>query len=309
MNRRHITVALVALSFGIVGATAAKKPASEKKPWTDHYYTVSDGTKLHYVEMGKGTPVILIHGAGGSAVGNWFSNGIAPALADTNRVIGIDMRGHALSEDGPPGGRTKMAQDVLEFMEQQGIEKAHIGGYSMGGGITLSLLLSNPEKFITAHFGGSGIGETEEWRAKVPADKEGQGSQEEKARAEYYRIQAERAQERGTEVGNNPADFRRMRERANQASDEETQRARAEYMARRAKQLEALDLTEIKFPVLAVNGEYDRPMAKTHRMWRELDNFTNIVLPDCGHLSAVMEGFVPDAYVQGLAHFIKDNNP
>src|SRR5262245_43735904 len=148
-----------ALLLGL-GVLALGDARGEGQAWTDHYYTVSDGTKLHYVEMGKGTPVILIHGAGGSAVGNWFSNGIAAAMADTNRVIGIDMRGHALSEAGPPGGRSKMAQDVLEFMQQQKIEKAHIGGYSMGGGITLSLLTTHPEKFITAHFGGSGLGET-----------------------------------------------------------------------------------------------------------------------------------------------------
>src|SRR5215472_10072490 len=107
--------------------------------WTDHTFATSDGTKLHYVEMGAGTPVILIHGAGGSAVGNWFANGIAPRLARTNRVIGIDMRAHGLSEDGPPGGRAKMADDVIEFMDAQGFKKAHIAGYSMGGGVTLSL--------------------------------------------------------------------------------------------------------------------------------------------------------------------------
>ena len=28
--------------------------------WTDGHYTVADGTRLHYVEMGRGTPVILI---------------------------------------------------------------------------------------------------------------------------------------------------------------------------------------------------------------------------------------------------------
>jgi|RhiMethySRZTD1v2_1073278.scaffolds.fasta_scaffold3242348_1 hypothetical protein len=31
-------------------------------------------------------------------------------------------------------------------------------------------------------------------------------------------------------------------------------------------------------PMLAINGEYDRPNARTHRMWRELNNFTNVVV-------------------------------
>lgn len=202
-----------------------------------------------------------------------------------------------------------MAQDVLEFMQQQKIEKAHIGGYSMGGGITLSLLTTHPEKFITAHFGGSGIPETAEWRDKIPKDKEGEAPQEAKARAEYQRIQAERAAARGTEIGNNTRDIARTRANQLAANTEEAQRQREEAARRREQQLAALDLKKIKIPVLAVNGDYDRPYAKTHRMWRELDNFTNVVLPDYGHLSAVMPGFVPQQYIDSLANFIKNNNP
>jgi imidazoleglycerol phosphate synthase glutamine amidotransferase subunit HisH len=61
--------------------------------------------------------------------------------------------------------------------------------------------------------------------------------------------------------------------------------------------------------VLAVNGEYDRPFAKTHRMWRELDNFTNVVLPGHGHLSAVMAGFIPQAYIDAVEDFVSNHNP
>jgi pimeloyl-ACP methyl ester carboxylesterase len=266
---------------------------------------VSDGTKLHYVEMGKGTPVILIHGAGGSAVGNWFNNGIAPALAPTNRVIGIDMRGHALSEAGPPNGRANMAKDVLEFMAQQGIEKAHIGGYSMGGGVTLGILATNPEKFISANFGGSGIGEVGEWRDKIPPDKEGQDPEAAKAQALYRGARAAR----GEEIGNNAADIARRFGAGEGRSAEDMQAFRQAAERRRAAMLEGIDLTAIRFPVLAINGEFDRPRAKTHRMWRELPNFTNVVLPGKGHLSAVMAGLIPQQYIDSMVHFIRSNEP
>ncbi len=282
-------------------STATAQP----EPWTHHYYTVSDGTKLHYVEMGKGTPVILIHGAGGSAVGNWFNNGIAPALAPTNRVIGIDMRGHALSEAGPPNGRANMAKDVLEFMAQQGIEKAHIGGYSMGGGVTLGILATNPEKFISASFGGSGIGEVGEWRDKIPPDKEGQDPEAAKAQALYRGARAAR----GEEVGNNAADIARRFGAGEGRSAEDMQAFRQAAERRRAAMLEGIDLTAIRFPVLAINGEFDRPRAKTHRMWRELPNFTNVVLPGKGHLSAVMAGLIPQQYIDSMVHFIRSNEP
>lgn len=269
--------------------------------WADHYFTTSDGTRLHYVEMGRGTPVILIHGAGGSAVGNWFANGVAPRLAKSNRVIGIDMRAHGLSEAGPPDGRSKMAADVIAFMDAQGIGKAHIAGYSMGGGVTLALLVDHADRFITAGFHGSGVAEVGEWRDQVPADKHGVDPEAAEARAAY---QAARA-ERGEEIGNDAA-----ASAARTPEQEAKARARSEAMAKRREALLArLDLTRIRFPVMAINGEFDFPLAKTHRLWRELDDFTNLVLPGKGHLSAVMAGFIPPAYIDGMAAFIERNNP
>ena len=76
-----------------------------------------------------------------------------------------------------------------------------------------------------------------------------------------------------------------------------------------AAMLEGLDLTAIRFPVLAINGEYDRPRAKTHRRWRELASFTNVVLPGKGHLSASMAGWIPQQYVDSRVHFIRSHEP
>ncbi len=281
---------------------SATLAAARPDAWTDHSFVTSDGTRLHYVEMGQGAPVILIHGAGGSAVGNWFANGIAPRLAKTNRVIGIDMRGHGLSEEGPPGGRARMANDVVEFMDQQGVAKAHIAGYSMGGGVTLTLLVEHPERFITAGFHGSGVGETAEWQGRVPKDKEGGDPEAAAARAAYQAAQAAR----GQEIGNNAADLAR---RGGGLSEDEQRARMAEMAKRREALLERLDLATVKFPVMAINGEFDRPLAKTHRLWRELDDFTNLVLPGKGHLSAVMKDFIPEAYIDGMAAFIARNNP
>lgn len=87
---------------------------------TESYSAAADGTEIHSVEAGEGTPVIVSLGAGGSAIGNWSVNGIAPALAPTNRVIGIDVRAHGLGEAGPEESRRRrMPTDVLEFMRQQ----------------------------------------------------------------------------------------------------------------------------------------------------------------------------------------------
>jgi pimeloyl-ACP methyl ester carboxylesterase len=273
---------------------------TEQANWTEGFFTVEDGTKLHYAEMGAGTPVILIHGAGGSAIGNWFINGIAPALAATNRVIGIDMRGHGLSEAGPKGGRRHMAADVIAFMDAHGIDKAHIGGYSMGGFVTAGILAAAPDRFITASFGGSGLVETDEWADRLPADRDGAAPEESKAQATFRSNREVPGQEVGNARRDEPATADAP---APPAVDPRQMRVRQQELAA------AIDLPAITFPVLAINGEFDRPYAKTHRLWRQLRNFTNVVLPDKGHLSAVMRGFIPQEYIDAMVKFITSNNP
>lgn len=289
-----------------VATAEAGKPAAPPMRYPDGFWVVKDGTKLHYVHAGSGVPVILIHGARGSAVGSWFSNGIAPEIAKTNHVYALEMRGHGLS-GGSNNGHGNMADDVIEFMDQMGIKKAHIGGYSMGGAITLQVLMKAPERFITACFQGAGAPETKEWRAKIPADVEGKDPDEDRANA----IAAERRAAKGEQVGN---DFgHRMREGKGPwfggATGRRARAAMMEMQKRQESQFADLDLKAIDFPVMSINGEFDRPNMRTHRFWRELRNFTNLVLPGKGHLTAMMAGFIPDAYVYGYAAFIAANNP
>jgi pimeloyl-ACP methyl ester carboxylesterase len=264
--------------------------------WSDHTWVASDGTKLHYVEMGEGDPVLLLHGAGGSAVGNWFANGIAPALAATHRVIGLDQRGHGLSEDGPRSGTGMMAKDVVELLDSFGYERAHIGGYSMGGAVTLALMTRHPERFLSAHFGGSGIPETTEFAGSIPPDPEGGDPEAKAAQSAYNQVQ----RERGAEVVNGAGTGAgRIVELLRNMTDEQ----RADMARAQQERADRIDLSPITFPVLAVNGEFDGWRAKTHRMWRELPDFTNVVLPGKGHLSAVMPGFIPQAYVDAMVAF------
>jgi pimeloyl-ACP methyl ester carboxylesterase len=240
--------------------------------------------------MGQGTPVILLHGAGGSGEGNWMRNGIGPALAKTNRVIALDQRGHAYTDEG--GGLSKMPQDVLELMNHLGIEKAHIGGFSMGGAVTASLLATNPEKFITAHFGGSGLGETTEWSDALPPEPEGEDVLSDQARADYQAAQANRA---ATMDAMNRL-FDPMRAAAEQA--EEVLPAERE-----------LDLPAVDFPILVVVGEYDRPFGRTHRFYREAYDYRRVILRGKDHLGSVMAGSIPQRYIDVMAEFIAANNP
>ncbi len=84
---------------------------------------------------------------------------------------------------------------------------------------------------------------------------------------------------------------------------------RSEFLARQRALSASIDLAALEFPIIAINGEYDRPYSKTHRLWREARNFTSVVLPGKGHLSAIMRGFIPQEYVDAMVAFITTNNP
>ncbi|MEW6206738.1 MAG: alpha/beta hydrolase [Acidobacteriota bacterium] len=290
MMRRNI------FSIALFVAIAAVAIPAQEKP-SHNFFKTSDGIKIHYMVKGKGVPVILIHGYTGSAEGNWFSNGIADALAKNHMVIAIDCRNHGRSDKPQPMGPGR-AEDVIELMDHLKIQKAHFHGYSMGGGIVGRLMALIPDRFITAGFGGSGIQETDpEWRAKLPKDKEGRDPQEDEASA---RLRAKRAADLGITV----------EELAKQLQQrQEQQRAALAAAARTQPAGPQLDLTKITFPVMAINGEFDRPLAKTVRMHRELRNFTNVVLPGKSHLTAIMAGYMPQEYLETVVKFINANDP
>lgn len=294
-----LATALVVAPLGNVAVTTAATSQEAELPnmpmapggWEDKTWTHPDGTRFHYIEMGEGTPVILIHGSGGTAF-NWMANGLGYRLAQTNKVYAIDMRGHAqtVGSDGLRQARTpNMDLDVLAFMDAMGIEKAHIGGFSMGGGITANLLARAPERFITAHFGGSGPREADEYADAVPADPEGPAPLDVEARRLYEERQAAEAARAGV---NN--------------ADEET--LSSDPVPERVARPD-LDLTQIDIPILAVVGEFDRPYSRTHRLWREAPNFQRVILRNRGHLSSYMAGLTPVLYGDALTNFIASHNP
>ena len=100
--------------------------------------------KHHYIEKGEGFPLILLHGNGENC--SYFEHQMEP-LARHFRVIAIDTRGHGQTPRGTAHFNIRQfAQDLLEFMDEHGIEKAHILGFSDGGNIAMVFALTHPER-------------------------------------------------------------------------------------------------------------------------------------------------------------------
>jgi pimeloyl-ACP methyl ester carboxylesterase len=263
------------------------KDAEKRKPVKD-YFTTSDGIRIHYMQLGsEGSYVVLIHGFTANQYGTWYANGIMDALAVNHRVVTLDCRNHGRS-DKPEPGKPGIPSDVIELMDLLKIEKAHIHGFSMGGSITAQLLASHPERFITASFGGSGIREVDpEWLKRVPPDNE-DVDPEEVAAMRLLRINA--AMDRGM---------------SREEAEKEADRPREPLPPRPPIQI---DLSKVQIPVMAINGEFDHPYEKTFRLWRELNDFTNVILPGKSHLTSIAPAYIPKEYPASLVRFINSND-
>ena len=99
--------------------------------------------QLNFKKSGNGPPLIILHGLFGSA-DNWLS--IAKGLEDQFTVYLVDQRNHGDSGHHKEWNYEVMSKDLGEFMEDEGLEKAHLMGHSMGGKTTMTLALTHPEK-------------------------------------------------------------------------------------------------------------------------------------------------------------------
>lgn len=97
---------------------------------------------LHYIKKGAGAPLLLLHGNGQS--GDYFVHQI-DEFARYFTVYAVDTRGHGQSPRGTaPFTFSQFADDLLAFMDQQGIGTADILGFSDGGNIALTFALRYP---------------------------------------------------------------------------------------------------------------------------------------------------------------------
>ncbi len=100
--------------------------------------------RLHYVEQGEGQPLILLHGNDESSA--YFVHQI-DFFSQRFHVIALDTRGHGKSPRGDkPFTINQFAEDLHDFMDEKGLEKAILLGFSDGGNIALTFARKYPER-------------------------------------------------------------------------------------------------------------------------------------------------------------------
>jgi pimeloyl-ACP methyl ester carboxylesterase len=117
----------------------------------------SAGVRLHYLEAGAGTPVVLTHGFSSNAERQWVRTGVMAALARRHRVIALDGRGHGQSDKphDPALYGPQAAHDVIRLLDHLGLQRAHIVGYSLGAILNGYLLTQAPQRFISCVLAGA----------------------------------------------------------------------------------------------------------------------------------------------------------
>jgi pimeloyl-ACP methyl ester carboxylesterase len=150
MIRRTLLAAALGLIV-IVPLARADKPSS-----VDSFFD-SNGVRIHYTIQGQGEPVLLIHGFAANIPFQWGVPGIVGDLSRHYRVIAIDNRGHGQS--GKPHNvkqyGMEMVEDQIRLLDHLKIKKAHVVGYSMGAMITNKLLVTHPDRLLSATLGGA----------------------------------------------------------------------------------------------------------------------------------------------------------
>ena len=112
----------------------------------DDGFVDSQGVRIHYITLGKGPLIILIHGFPDF----WYSwRDQIPALAKHFQVVAVDQRGYNKS-DQPKGVESytvdKLVQDVEAVLKHVKQDKAVIVGHDWGGLVAWTFAMSHPEK-------------------------------------------------------------------------------------------------------------------------------------------------------------------
>ena len=109
--------------------------------------------QLFHKEFGSGKPLVILHGLFGFS-DNWQSH--AKYLASYYRVFLFDLRNHGRSPWSSEHTYESMAKDVVESLDELGLDRCNFIGHSMGGKVLMHLALENSnyiDKMIVVDMG------------------------------------------------------------------------------------------------------------------------------------------------------------
>jgi pimeloyl-ACP methyl ester carboxylesterase len=255
---------------------------------------------LYYESHGNGVPLVLAYGLGGNT-GMWA--GQIEVLAAHYRLILWDPRGHGQSASPPHPDQYRVsisAEDLRGLLDHLGIERAYIGGQSMGGGIAARFALAYPERvaalLIIDSASASGLPMSAAMRAMREKTIELAETQGMAAVADYVitanpnlRTQAEAS----------PAARQRLRQMfldLNPTGYAHTIRALLEETFPTER------LLTLTMPTLVLVGDQDSALDAARLTHRQIPGSHLVILPQAGHLSNLD---APEAFNVSVLTFLR----
>ncbi|MBX6772990.1 MAG: 2-succinyl-6-hydroxy-2,4-cyclohexadiene-1-carboxylate synthase [Chloroflexi bacterium] len=126
----------------------------------------------HVTLAGSGPPLLLLHGFTGSAE-TWEP--FIPTWGAHSTLIAVDLLGHGRSDCPPDPTRYRIDQcaaDLLGLLDQLGIARTDLLGYSMGGRVALHLAVAAPDRIgaLVLESSSPGLASPAERAARVQSD-------------------------------------------------------------------------------------------------------------------------------------------
>jgi pimeloyl-ACP methyl ester carboxylesterase len=246
-----------------------------------------NGIAIEYQDGGQGSPVLLGHGY--SATGRMW-DGQRAALGDRYRIISWDMRGHGQTESPSDPAQYSAAltvADMRALLRHCGVERAVVGGLSLGGYVSLAFYLAHPEMV----------------RALVICNS-GPGYRNAEARAAWNA----RAHERAAELETKGLDA--LAGRSREMREAMGHHVSAQGLAHAARGMLAQEspavidgLATIRVPTLIVVGDQDGPfLAPCEYMAKKIPGARLEVIAGAGHASNLDQ---PAAFNRVLLGFLQ----
>lgn len=136
-------VGVVALAVAALVNRRNAKTAERRSPPQGQFLEI-DGVRLHYVERGKGKPLVLLHG-NGSMIQDFESSGLLDKAATKYRVIVFDRPGfgHSQRPRGTLWSPEAQADLIHEALVDLGATPAVVLGHSWGASVAVALALKH----------------------------------------------------------------------------------------------------------------------------------------------------------------------
>lgn len=143
MRYKLPALAAAGLALAAIVNVALARRAERRYPARGKFIDVG-GTRLHYLDRGRGTPIVLLHGNGAMAE-DFAVAGIIEALARDHRVIAFDRPGFGHSDRPRSQVWTAEAQAkvLAEALRRLGVERPVLVGHSWATLVALEMAVEH----------------------------------------------------------------------------------------------------------------------------------------------------------------------